>query len=245
MGSQSCDGDAIGSGQGGAPGRDPTCEGRFKTSQHTAWWGAIFKPTKGVISLPINAIGQIAQQEQEQERKQVLGTFCSADESIVQPNFSILRRRKLMRLKYIPSIIISLLILLGLQACNFPGAVAPTPFTNVTPDLTLTAIFSPIAPTATLPPLVLTATALPTQAITNTAAPTHTPLIQATNTPLPLESTDTPIVPPATRVPARPSPSKTAVPTRTATFTPTLPPVTPTRAPGRRGAREKITIRLP
>lgn len=136
-----------------------------------------------------------------------------------------------MKTRRLVPMMVSLALVFGLQACNFPGMVAPTPFPFQTPDLTLTAIFSPIAPTSTLPPLVQTATALPTQAVTDTPAPTQTPLIPpTTNT---IAPTQTSIVPPATNTPAPtiPPPKNTATPTRAKTATPTLPPVTPTARP--------------
>jgi hypothetical protein len=122
----------------------------------------------------------------------------------------------------------------GLRAINMRNLAEPTTIANTTPDLTLTAIFSPVAPTATLAPLVQTATALPPQAATNT--PTHTPLVPVvTETPAAAAPTQTPIAPPATKtpIPTQPPPAKTSTPTRPpVTSTPTRPPVTPTARPG-------------
>ncbi len=130
-----------------------------------------------------------------------------------------------MKCKYLALILIGVFFMLGLQSCKFPGAAAPTPFTSPAPDLTLTAIFSPVAPTATLPPLVQTATALPTQAVADTSTPTHTPVAPS--------PTQTPIAPPPTRTPAptQALPGKTATPTRAVTSTPTRLPITPTARP--------------
>jgi hypothetical protein len=93
------------------------------------------------------------------------------------------------------------LIVILATACNLPSAASPTPFTFPTPDLTLTAIFSPVAPTATSQVQVSTATSpagptatqaaatsapTATSAPVNTAVPTNTSIPQATATGVPL-----------------------------------------------------------
>lgn len=91
-------------------------------------------------------------------------------------------------------------VLLFLAACNLPVGTTPTPFAFPTPDLTLTAIFSPLAPSPTSPPPVATATgAAPVQ-----AAATETEIV---------------VIPTATQAPptntVQPTVTNTAAPTRT------------------------------
>ncbi len=66
----------------------------------------------------------------------------------------------------------------GLSACRFPSADTPTPFFAPTPNLTMTALFSPDNVPSPTPAIVATATV--------PAEPTATPLPLPTNTPLPL-----------------------------------------------------------
>ena len=103
-----------------------------------------------------------------------------------------------MKRKPLSLISFGMLLLLSLSACNYPLTSAPTPFVFPTPNLTLTAVFSP--------PQVVTAT--PTQPATSvpsataqmvepseTASPTSEPSstatqIPPTSTPVP---TNTPV----------------------------------------------------
>jgi hypothetical protein len=82
----------------------------------------------------------------------------------------------------------------GLAACRFPTADTPTPFFAPTPNLTMTALFSPDNIASPTPAILATAT---TQ-----AEPTATPLPLPTNTPLPLP-TNTSLPPTATPIPER------------------------------------------
>ncbi len=83
----------------------------------------------------------------------------------------------------------AILLLLASLACNLPFFQAPTPIVFPTPDLTLTAIFSPLAPPATqvppteTPPPPLSPTPSETPPPTETATPTETPLPTSTSTP--------------------------------------------------------------
>ena len=93
---------------------------------------------------------------------------------------------------------VGMLLLLSLSACNYPLSSAPTPFVFPTPNLTLTAVFSPtqqtpatqaptstFVPTATSQVVAPSATSLPTNEPSPTATkvpPTNTP--NPTNTPV-------------------------------------------------------------
>lgn len=84
------------------------------------------------------------------------------------------------------------LLILSMLACNLPFIQAPTPIVFPTPDLTLTAIFSPLAPPATqvlpteTPPPLLSPTPSETPPPTATATSTETPLPTNTSTSTPL-----------------------------------------------------------
>ena len=103
-----------------------------------------------------------------------------------------------------------LLLVLTASACNFPGALTPTPFVFPTPNLTMTAVFNP---TQIIPPtptslIVDTATSEPGTAAspTNTSLPpTDVPTAVPTATPTVVPSTavptNTPVRPTATQPP--------------------------------------------
>lgn len=97
-------------------------------------------------------------------------------------------------------------VLLLLAACNLPAGTTPTPFTFPTPDLTLTAIFSPLAVTATSPALVATATQAAPAQVTATSAVVNPSATQAppTNTSQPA-ATNTQAAPTNTSGPTRTS----------------------------------------
>ncbi len=82
----------------------------------------------------------------------------------------------------------------GLAACRFPSAETPTPFFSPTPNLTMTALFSPDNVASPTPAILATAT--------TPAEPTATPLPLPTDTPLPLP-TNTSLPPTATPIPER------------------------------------------
>lgn len=104
-----------------------------------------------------------------------------------------------------PLVLIPGLLVAAALACTLPFSATPTPFVFPTPDLTMTAIFSPTqavqpSPTAPQPPLPSeTPTRLPAASPTATALPPS-----ATPTPLP---TQTP-----TLVPPTATPTNTAAP---------------------------------
>lgn len=90
---------------------------------------------------------------------------------------------------------------LAALACNLPGRSAPTPFVFPTPDFTMTAIFSP--------PLIASATSLPTEPLVQPATSLPETVPTATLQPSP---TTVPVVPTATQF--------LPTPTRFATRTP-------------------------
>lgn len=112
--------------------------------------------------------------------------------------------------KFTRIFIAAALVLILASACNLPVGITPTPFTFPTPDLTLTAIFSPIAPTPTNQAQVQTATSpaaqptntspapTATQGAANTAVPTNAPTTAATTA---APTATKPIVPTSTSAP--------------------------------------------
>jgi len=111
---------------------------------------------------------------------------------------------------------LAVLALLGLaQACNLPNSSAPTPFVFPTPDLTLTAIFAPLA--SIQAPVVQTATPVPLPDFSPTpAVPNATALPSPTLSPLPGTPLATNTSPAATNAPPASSTPPAADVTRTA-----------------------------
>lgn len=76
----------------------------------------------------------------------------------------------------IKTLILIIMLITALAACNLPGSPAPTPFVFTTPDRTLTAIYAPL----------LTLTPEPVQAHTATPeviVPSPSPTVESTSTP--------------------------------------------------------------
>lgn len=99
-----------------------------------------------------------------------------------------------------------LILLLAVPACNFPVAMTPTPFVFPTPNLTMTAVFSPtqIIPPSPTPLVVSTATTEPAPVASPTETslpPTEVPTATATVVPATATPTNTPVPPTATQPP--------------------------------------------